>query len=332
MAVSNGSSNASTVAKSSHVADDALQPFIQPTFDAADYLNGILPSLTVANARQEQSNRVPLPELSSRTQTLLSQLNAQTSQLSSALTQLTDDIIRGGSRLAYDVEILRGETVGLSETLQDNLKEDISKLTNEVKPSENDASKDETTTTTTTAEPEYIQQLRTLTLVRSRLDNVIKTFDAAMQWPLAPSELQSTFISVSGPEMTAEESRSREEKGRDAAQKLRNEIQSLIQTATSAEEGIAAATKRIEELKSLAEVWRGTAEEKVRERFVESLNKMVEEEQRRVAKRAEGRRQGGTSAQMDYRYGGTGQGGQESGYGFMSNLKRFKGDAYPNEG
>jgi len=248
------------------------------------------------------------------------------------LTQLTDDIIRGGSRLAYDVEILRGETVGLSETLQDNLKEDISKLTNEVKPSENDASKDETTTTTTTAEPEYIQQLRTLTLVRSRLDNVIKTFDAAMQWPLAPSELQSTFISVSGPEMTAEESRSREEKGRDAAQKLRNEIQSLIQTATSAEEGIAAATKRIEELKSLAEVWRGTAEEKVRERFVESLNKMVEEEQRRVAKRAEGRRQGGTSAQMDYRYGGTGQGGQESGYGFMSNLKRFKGDAYPNEG
>ena len=325
MAVSNGSSNPNTIAKSSHVADDALQPFIQPTFDAADYLNSTLPSLAVSNARQEQSNRVPLSELSTRTQTLLSQLNAQTSQLSNALTQLTDDIIRGGSRLAYDVEMLRGETVGLSETFQDTLKDDISKFTSEVKPLESDGSNNDVSAT---AEPEYIQQLRTLTLVRSHLDSVIKTFDAAMQWPLAPSELQSTFISVSGPEVTAEECRSREEKGKDAAQKLRNEIQSLLQTATSADEGIAAATKRIDELKGLSDVWKGTAEEKVRERFVESLSKMVEEEQRRGMRRAEGRRQGGTSAQMDYRYGDTGRGVQEGGYGFMSNLKRFKGDGY----
>ncbi|GAB7337890.1 hypothetical protein MBLNU457_4281t1 [Dothideomycetes sp. NU457] len=328
MAVANGSSSASTVAKSSHVADQSLQPFLQSTFDPADYLNSTLPSLAVSNTRQEQSHRVPLVELSTRTQSLLSQLNAQIAQLSNALTQLTDDIIRGGSRLAYDVEILRGETVGLSETLQDTLKDDIAKFTTTVKDPEAEA---RTSDTDASAEPEYIQSLRTLTLVRSRLDTVIKTFDAAMQWPLAPSELQSSFINVSGPEVTPEESHSREEKGRDAAQKLRNEIQSLLQTSTSPEEGVAAATKRIEELKTLLDVWKGTAEEKTRERFVEGLSRTVEEEQKKIAKRAEGRRQGGTLGQtMDYRYGDSGRVTQDGGYGFMNNLKRFKGDVYPD--
>jgi len=243
------------------------------------------------------------------------------------LTQLTDDIIRGGSRLAYDVEILRGETVGLSETLQDTLKDDISKFTATAKGPEVEAGPSDTDAPT---EPEYIQSLRTLTLVRSRLDTVIKTFDAAMQWPLAPSELQSSFISVSGPEVTPEESHSREEKGKEAAQKLRNEIQSLLQTAASPNEGIAAATKKIEELKALSDVWKGTAEEKVRERFVEGLSRIVEEEQKTLAKRNEGRRQGGMQGQtMDYRYGDPGRGIHDAGYGFMNNLKRFKGDVYP---
>lgn len=327
MAVANDSSSASTVAKSSHVADNALQPFLQSNFDPADYLNSTLPSLAVSNTRQEQSSRVPLAELSTRTQTLLSQLNAQISQLSNKLTQLTDDIIRGGSRLAYDVEILRGETVGLSETLQDTLKDDISKFTTAAKDSEVEA---KTSDTDATTEPEYIQSLRTLTLVRSRLDTVIKTFDAAMQWPLAPSELQSSFISVSGPEVTPEERHSREEKGKDAAQNLRNEIQNLLQTAASADEGVAAATKRIEELKALSEVWKGTAEEKGRERFVEGLSRIVDEEQKKIAKRAEGKRQGGIQGQtMDYRYGDSGRGAQDIGYGFMNNLKRFKGDVHP---
>jgi hypothetical protein len=31
--------------------------------------------------------------------------------------QLTDEILRSGGRLAYEVEVLRGETIGLSETL-----------------------------------------------------------------------------------------------------------------------------------------------------------------------------------------------------------------------
>src|SRR6202012_2923462 len=67
-------------------------------------------------------------DLSSQTQDLLSQLNAHTTRLSAILTQLTDDILRSGGRLAYQVEVLRGETIGLTETLTDGLKDDITRF------------------------------------------------------------------------------------------------------------------------------------------------------------------------------------------------------------
>jgi len=320
MAVANLSQRLSSNVKSQHVADNALQPFLQPSFDPADYLNTTLPSLASGGSRQEP-NRVALPELSTRTQTLLAQLNAQTSQLSNALTQLTDEIIRGGSRLAYEVEILRGETIGLSETLHETLKDDVAKFQN----SRDNVDSEEPSLN----EPQYIQRLRTLTLVRSRLDSVIKVFGEAMSWPLAPSETTSSFISVTGPEVTAEESRNREEKGKETAQKLRTEIAHLLQSSTSAEEGVSAAIKRLEELENLATVWKGTAEEKAREKFLESLSRTVEEEQKRLARRTDGRRQAGSlAAGVDYRYGGSAGGTQETGYGFINNLKKFKGDIY----
>lgn len=91
-----------------------LEPFLQPgAFDAADYLNSTL------------NPKLNLSELSSQTQNLLSQLNAQTSRLTAILTQLTDDILRSGARLAYEVDLLRGEAIGLSEALNEGLQDDI---------------------------------------------------------------------------------------------------------------------------------------------------------------------------------------------------------------
>ena len=78
-----------------HVSDKVLQPFLQPGFDAAQYLNATLPSLSIGSlpSRQPASGNVAtLADLSSQAQTLLSQLNAQASRLTTVLTQLTDDI------------------------------------------------------------------------------------------------------------------------------------------------------------------------------------------------------------------------------------------------
>lgn len=91
-----------------------LEPFLHPgAFDAAEHLNSTL------------NPKLSLSELSSQTQNLLSQLNAQTSRLTAVLTQLTDDILRSGARLAYEVDLLRGEAIGLSEALNEGLQDDI---------------------------------------------------------------------------------------------------------------------------------------------------------------------------------------------------------------
>lgn len=318
--------------KTPQVADAYLQPFIQPNFDPADYLNSTLPSLAINTAPRENNDRVPLAELSTRTQTLMSQLNALTSRLSNTLTQLTDEILRSGSRLAYEVEVLRGETIGLSDTLNDTLRDDISSFNTQTKAT--GAVLGEAQEEGSISEPDYIRQLRTLALVRSRLDSVIKVFGDAMKWPLAPSELSMTagLISVSAPDGGKEDSRSREAKGKDAVQALRAEIAELLESAATTEQGVVAAGDRVNELRALGEIWKGTVEERPRLRLIDGLAKVVEEENKKIGRRAEGRRQVGSSpGGRDLRYGSsqdpTPQ-GNEGGYGFINNLKRFKGDIY----
>lgn len=329
-------------AKSSHVEDASLQPFLQARFDPAEYLNTTLPALSFSNSAQNaQSTRTSLADLTAKTQSLMSQLNAQTSRLTTTLNQLTDEILRSGSRLAYEVEILRGETAGLSDALNEGLKEDISLFapTSQSTAISQPASADASTpdpevesipppqakVESTVAEPEYIEKLRTLTAVRARLDSVIQTFGSAMQWPLAPSELasSSSFISVSAPTGSAEATRDMEEKGKEYIQKLRSEIAEMMETADSAEEGIEKAIARIEELKKLGEVWQGTAEEKGRSRVVEGLIKVVEDEQKTLAKKSEAkRRTASPGVGADLRYGdpkGEGRGG----YGLFGGLKNL---------
>lgn len=220
--------------KSAHISDPFLQSFLGPAFNAADYLNSTLPSLQTS-PRNNDPSLVPLAELSAQAQTQLSQLNAHTTRLTNTLTQLTDEILRSGSRLAYEVELLRGEALSLSEVLTDTLHDDVAKFVpgglqeqaaemkgSDTFPSQStSASQRRISGTTsvpppaTTAEetlpgatdgtardatdPAFISQLQTLTFVRSRLDTVVKTFGDAMEFVFPPSELSvsSSFLSVS---------------------------------------------------------------------------------------------------------------------------------------
>ena len=309
---------AAATPKSAHVADPALAPFLQHHFDPAEYLNAALPSLSlsaVSSRPLKQGPSASLPDLSSQTQQLLAQLNAHTTRLSTILTQLTDDILRSGARLAYEVEVLRGEAIGLTETLSDGLKGDVEKFVpsgilvatpqqqqqqqqqqdDDAKAAASPISKDQDGHPTATAgqtppadaeadadtTPEYIGQLRVLTLVRTRLESVIKVFGEAMHWTIPPSEisLASSLISVSAPEPGSDAS-SREQKGKEFAASLRTEIADLI--AGNPEGGVEAANVRIQALRDLAQVWKGTAEEKARTKFVEGLAKLAEEKQREI--------------------------------------------------
>ncbi|RDL41265.1 Uncharacterized protein BP5553_01244 [Venustampulla echinocandica] len=342
--------------KSTHVADPALQPFLNPAFDAAEYLNMALPSLQpqTTNATNSQSaaakGSVPLAELSTQTQALLSQLSAHTTRLTSTLTQLTDEILRSGSRLAYEVEVLRGDTHNLSEALTESLQEDVASFV----PGGLDAAQERKQSTLgegneqtgpssrgvsaklpiaeadkAIVDPPYITKLRTLTLVRSRLDTVIKTFGDAMAWTFPPSEVSvsSSFLSVSAPE-PGSAMHSTEEKGHQVSKKLRDEIADLL-IGGDPVDGIEAAAKRVEELKELAIVWKGTAEERARVKFVESLAKLVEDRHKellRDSEQASRLNQKVEKLSQEAKAGGnTEDAKSQGGYGFLSHLQKLRG-------
>ena len=335
--------------KSPHVADPALQPFLNPSFDPADYLNATLPYLQGSNVSYSARGGVPLAELSTQTQTLLSHLSAHTTRLTTTLTQLTDEILRSGSRLAYEVEVLRGETLGLSEALTEGLQEDIIKFVpggleqelarKQSKSGETNGHRRRSSTVAPTnsateeplrvADPPYITQLRTLTLVRTRLEMVIKTFGDAMAWTFPPSEVSvsSSFLSVSAPEPGSDK-HSTEEKGQQVSKKLRDEIADLL-IGGDPIDGIEAAAKRVEELKELAIVWKGTAEERARTKFVESLAKMVEDRHRDLLREAEQdsrlRQRVETLHEERETDVGVGESKPQGGYGFISQLQKLRG-------
>ncbi|KAK0705287.1 hypothetical protein B0H67DRAFT_442804, partial [Lasiosphaeris hirsuta] len=320
--------------RSAHVADPFLHDFLNPSFDAAAYLNATLPPLQTGTSSASKSSQlaVPLAELSIQAQSSLSQLNTHTARLTNTLTQLTDDILRSGGRLAYEVELLRGETLSLSEALTEGLHNDIEKF---VPGGIQEALADSQSTSThqrrlsvaaaavaapitaddaappgppgggvaetavATDEPSYITQLRTLAVVRTRLDSVIKTFGDAMEFVFPPSEVSvsSSFLSVSAPDAGGE-NHSTEEKGQQVLRTLRDEIASLLAPQNADPiKGIEEAARRIEELKDLSLVWKGTAEEKGRTKFIEGLAKMVEERHRDLLKEVEqsARKSGGKS-------------------------------------
>ncbi|EEH50768.1 uncharacterized protein PADG_06847 [Paracoccidioides brasiliensis Pb18] len=395
--------NRTQIAPSTSHIDPTLSHFTDPFFDPVDYLNNTLPPLSISQFQsqsQPQSQLRPdvtpvsLAALSTQTQSLVTQLSAQNARLSNTLTQLTDEILRGGGRLAYEVEVLRGEAMGLTEALGEGLVGDIGKFVpagemvvastasatatgTEEKEAKEDAGEVEDSTHTQQAQRDQAQekesetqdqanpldpicltQLRTLTQVRARLEQVIHTFNEAMEWPLAPSEtsLASSFISVSAPEPGTENQHSREEKGKEVAKKLRAEVVELLNGGEGGEGGrsggggVEAAARKVEALRELAGVWKGTAEEKARMRFVEGLGKLVEErrkaavaERERERKAAAAAGVGGMREEGDTRddsrgsqdststasttAGGGGGGGGAAG-GLFRNLQRLRDEIY----
>jgi hypothetical protein len=127
-------------------------------------------------------------------------------------------------------------------------------------------------------EPGFIQHLRMLSQVKARLEDVINVFGEAMKWPLAPSELSitSSLITVSAPE-PGSDTHTQEERAREAAKRLRSEVTNLLDSGDGGYAGIEAATIRMESLRSLMTVWKGTAEEKARTKFVDSLAKLIDD-------------------------------------------------------
>ena len=287
-------------ANSSLASDKAIRPFLAPSFDPADFLNATLPTWTPATPQRSTSDSASLQELNSQTQALLGQLNTQLSRLSNTLTKVTDEILRSGSRLAYEVDVLRGDTSSLSDVLTEGLRDDIARF---VPPGrrldEGGHSRGVSTSgavayplaPATTGDtslprrksdakaPDHLTQLQTLSLIRDRLDSVVKVFGSATEWVVPPSELssRSSFISVTAPEPQADND-AREVNGRKYADRVRDEIAELAGGGGGWNgEGAKAALERIESLRELATVWKGTSEEKARAKFLDGLCRLVEE-------------------------------------------------------
>ncbi|CAG8184186.1 unnamed protein product [Penicillium salamii] len=317
----------------------SIQPnFTDPNFDPADFLNASLSPLTVASSQPNASRTqgsVPLTELSTQVQSLLSQISAQNIRLSSTLSQLTDEILRSGGRLAYEVEVLRGETIGLSETLTEVLRDDIARFIpepSERKPEQvENAPEDDIEITdqpapTVSTDPEYVTNLRTLNQVRSRLEEVVQTFGDAMGWPLPPSELSfsSSFISVSGPDL-GEDGQDREEKGQEMMKNLRAEVTGLLDSEGGGRNGLEAADRRVEALRTLAKVWNSSAEEKARNRFVDSLAKIVDDRRRSLDQAADQSQRTSSRSRPEARHDS--DSGAPAG-GLFRNLQRLREEIY----
>ncbi|KAL6892256.1 hypothetical protein GGI43DRAFT_188677 [Trichoderma evansii] len=356
--------------KSQHTSDEFLQDFLNPSFDPISYINANLPPLAQKSpVPTSNANAVPLAELATQSQTLLTQLDAHTSRLSDTLTQITDDILRSGSRMSYEVEMMRGEALSLEELLFEKLAEEIklfvpgglkregeAKEESEKKQIEEEKQKERKDSVAENGkeseakaatkaeieagneagvgqEPDSIKQLRTLTLVRERLDSVIKTFGDAMEFTFPPSEVSvsSGFLSVSAPE-PGSDLQSSEEKGQQVLKKLREEISTLLNNKDDPVSGIEKAAERIEQLKELTSVWNGTAEEKGRTKFIETLAKMVEDRHRELLKEIDVKKNGAILARGESSGGvaardaiATEEAKLPAGFGLMSQLQKLRG-------
>ncbi|KAG8528279.1 uncharacterized protein KY384_007196 [Bacidia gigantensis] len=294
-----------------YLTDSHLRPFLTPSFSPTDYLNThlpYLPSTTSPTPSKPLQSQQSLTSLASQTQSHISALSAQQTRLSAVLTDLTDDILRTSSRLAYEVELLRGEAVSLAETLsaQSPLNESIKKLLpnglpppNLSMPAENgEGSKIEggapssqtgpsaasptlnaplnTAMTSATGvkpnpnEPPALSNLRTLHQVRQQLQRVISLFNLALSFPIPPSMVTSSnLVSIQAPNPDP----NAEKKAQDELGRIKGEIIDLLRAGGV--EGRGKAVKRVEELSEVCELWKGTGEYKARVKWVEGLEALV---------------------------------------------------------
>ncbi|RMZ89530.1 hypothetical protein DV736_g3238, partial [Chaetothyriales sp. CBS 134916] len=309
--------------------DQTFAGLASDRFSAVDVLNDALPSLSLSSQGKtsEAAKSSQLQSAASDIQSLLSKLNAHNIRCSSELTFLTDEILRSGNRLAYEVEILRGTANDFYDLLNDSLKADIQQFVrDEVAADDENGAADPAKPT----DPAFIIQLRLLCQVKGRLESVIAVFGAAMKWPVPPSEVTggNALISVSAPELGIQ-STEEDVKAREAERTIRGEIQGLLDEDLGSA-GLLAANKRVEEYRLLARLWKGTAEEKTRNRFVEGLVKMVEDRRRVLDAAGSGQRSAAASASQ--RSGSTqarpAARSERATAALFRNLARLKDDLY----
>lgn len=121
---------------------------------------------------------------------------------------------------------------------------------------------------------------------------------------MPPSLLTTTtsnIISVNPPNADPDA----EAKGQAALGRLKQDVLDLLADTEGRGGGVERARARIEELRDVCVIWKGTSEERARAKWVDGLEAMVEEE---VRKREEGRRKGQVVAVGGM---GTGQGRRE---------------------
>ncbi|KIV79680.1 hypothetical protein PV11_07227 [Exophiala sideris] len=309
----------------------------QSSFDPVDFLNDVLPPVNLSSQThaQKATRSTQIQSTSSDTLSILSSLNGINIRASSDLSTLTDEIIRSGNRLAYEVEVLRGDVNGLHELLTDSLKEDIGHFvqTHAVNGVPVDSSDPDPPATaeaqTSKKEPDFMTQLRLLGKVKKRLEAVVTAFGEAMKWPIPPSEVSgaSSLISVSAPELGMQ-STAEDDKAREVLRGIRTGINDLLVADGGSHRGLEAAAQRVEEYRDLALLWKGTNEERARVKFVDTLIRMVDDRRKTLDAsrntRAEGTLPPGVGA------GKTTKGSSEGGgaAGLFRNLQRLKDDLY----
>lgn len=322
-------------------ADPLFTKLNQTSFDLVDFLNDALPSVSLDSQTQTQrtTRSAQLQSVSTDSLAFISSLNALNIRASSDLTTLTDEIIRSGNRLAYEVEVLRGDVNGLHDLLTDTLRDDIRHFIQDeaangvpARSSTEAASSESMDTRPGKNEPDFMTQLRLLGKVKARLEAVITIFGEAMKWSMPPSELSmaTSLISVSAPELGIQSTED-DEKAREMLKAIRAEINDLLGSDGGGYQGLDAAAHRVAEYRRLALVWKGTGEEKARAKFVDTLTKMVDERKKALDGRGQPRN---TRAEGLLRplsaMGRPSKGPSEGGgaAGLFRNLQRLKDDLY----
>lgn len=315
-------------------AEQVPESILDDDFDAVQHLNDTLPPLNLtSNAASAKQNRVAqFQPTVSELQSQVARFSAYNARTSAELASLTDEILRSGNRLAYEVEVLRSDANSLSDLLSETLRDDIRHFVQ--KPYEAGGTKVQegpevaNGTSESINDPEFMKQLRLLGHVKSRLEEVIQVFGNALKWPIPPSDVSiaSSLISVSAPELgvanTAEDN-----KARATIRQYRDEISDLLNSEGGGMAGLDAAQKRVDEFQNLALVWRGTTEEKARNRVVEGFGRLVEDRRRAIDSQQQTRR-----AHMDSNRSSPhpSRSGTPSlpGAGLLGNLRKLRDEIY----
>lgn len=301
-------------------------------FDPVEFLNNSLPSLSLTSQNTaKQSRPLQLQAASTEMQNELAKLNALNARSSAELTSLTDEILRSGNRLAYEVEVLRSDANSLYDLLSETLREDIQLFVRDeqmMPPTTTPADEVADSSSLNNRDPEFMQQLRLLGHVKSRLEQVIKVFGDALKWPIPPSDVSmaSSLISVSAPEFGVQ-STAEDDKARQVIRQYREEISDLLNSEGGGYHGLEAAQKRSGEFQDLALIWKGTAEEKARNRVVDGFSKIVEDRRRLLDSQSQSRRGPYDSGRSSAQPSRTGTPSIPSG-GLLGGLRKLRDEIY----